>query len=330
MKILLTALLVLVTTMILAGTVNSAFAQDDPSILIKIAKNAQDQIRKNISENSSETIKTLFQEGSSQVDGLILSVNNNNIESAQKHFLSAMKIFKEISQLSSDPQTDKVVKFSEKDTSSDLLKLYRYISSLKIIAENYNISINFTELENLFFIAEKQISEKQFIKAEETTNTIKESVYEIKKQLQDQALQQEPERAQKYAQKYLKQLDKLIASAKGQDISEDIIHQLEKSREDLSLAKDPRDIINQVREINSIKANFELMQNNLLESRIVQTEKLIQKLSDNDKINSMELQEARETLQTIKQHFSENQFEPTNDLLRSLTSQLNEIQMSLS
>ena len=326
MKILLTALSVLVTTMILAGTVNSAFAQDDPSILVKIAKNAQDQIRKNISENSSETIKALFQEGSSQVDALILSVNNNNIESAQKHFLSAMKIFKEISQLSSDPQTDKVIKFSEKDTSSDLLKLYRYTSSLKIIAENYNISINFTELENLFFIAEKQIREKQFIKAGETTNTIKESVYEIKKQLQDQALQQEPERAQKY----LKQLDKLIASAKGQDISGDIIHQLEKSREDLSLVKDPRDIINQVRKINSIKANFELIQNDLLESRIVQTEKLIQKLSDNDKINSMELQEARETLQTIKEHFSENQFEPTNDLLRSLTSQLNEIQMSLS
>ena len=326
MKILPSGLLVLVATMILAGTVNSAFAQDDSSVLVKIAKNAQDQIRKNISENSSETIKELFQEGSFQVDALILSLDNNNIESAQKHFLSAMKIFKEISQLSSNPQTDKVVKFSKKDASSDLLKLYRYTSSLKIIAEKYNISINFTELENLFFIAKKQISEKQFIKAEETTNTIKESVYEIKKQLQDQALQQEPERAQKY----LKQLDKLIVSVKSQDISEDIIHQLEKSREDLSLAKDPRDIINQVRKINSIKANFELIQNDLLESRIVQTEKLIQKLSDNDKINSMELQEARETLQTIKRHFVENQFESTNDLLRSLTSQLHEIQMSLS
>ena len=260
MKILSSGLLVLVATMILEGTVNSAFAQDDSSILVKIAKNAQDQIRKNISKNSSETIKELFQEGSFQVDALVLSVDTNNIESAQKHFLSAMKISKEISQLSSNPQIDKVVKFSEKDASSDLLKLYRYTSNLKIIAEKYNISINFTELETLFFIAEKQISKKQFIKAGETTNTIKQSVYEIKKQLQDQALQQEPERAQKY----LKQLDKLIASAKDQNISDDIIHQLEKSREDLSLAKDPRDIINQVRKINSIKANFELIQNDLL------------------------------------------------------------------
>ena len=76
---------------------NNASAAEDPAVLLKIAKRAQEQINNQISNDSSDKVKRLFEEGTQQVDVLEKALRNDDVSSAKEYFLSAMKIFKEIS-----------------------------------------------------------------------------------------------------------------------------------------------------------------------------------------------------------------------------------------
>lgn len=326
-------LLVLVSSLILGGITSSAYAQNNPAVLLKIAKNAQDQIKQNISSNSSEKIQQLYKEGSSQVDALNQAITNNDTESAKNHFLSAMRIFKEISQLltQNEPQrTEMASKTMIDDPTSNLLKLYRYAYSLKTVSETHHTQIDFTKLYDLFGIAREQIASKQFDDAQETITQIKQIISDIEKQLREQAAQQESERAKKYAQNYLEQLDRLIENAKNQGVSDDIIEKLEDARTRLSSASSPEEIVKEIRKIISIKDQFELTKNDRLESRIMQLEKTLQKLSKTEKLDSETIQNARENLVKIKNLMKDGEFDQANDLLRDLANQLNDIVKSLS
>lgn len=327
-------LLVLVSSLILGGITSSAYAQNNPAVLLKIAKNAQDQIKQNISSNSSEKIQQLYKEGSSQVDALNQAITNNDTESAKNHFLSAMRIFKEISQLLTQNEPQRTEMASTKtmidDPTSNLLKLYRYAYSLKTISEVHHTQIDFTKLYDLFGIAQEQITSKQFDDAQETIYQIKQIISDIEKQLREQAAQQESERAKKYAQNYLEQLDRLIENAKNQGVSDDIIEKLEDARTRLSSASSPEEIIKEIRKIISIKDQFELTKNDRLESRIMQLEKTLQKLSQTEKVDSETIQNVRENLVKVKSLMKDGEFDQANDLLRDLANQLNDIVKSLS
>ena len=56
-------MLILVASMIFGGTISGVEAQNDPEILLQLANRAQEQIRNQISDNSSDRAKELFQKG---------------------------------------------------------------------------------------------------------------------------------------------------------------------------------------------------------------------------------------------------------------------------
>lgn len=323
-------LLILVSSMILGGITNTAQAQTDPSILLKIAKHAQKQLENQINQGSSDKTKQLFKEGIQQVNALEESLKNNDADLAKKYFLSAMKTFKEISQQLTNPQSSQsemaTLKATIEDPSADLLRMQDYVDNLKTIAKKYNTSIDFSELNDLFLTAKKQIVDKQFDDALQTISKIKQITVDFNNEIRGHASQQEQSRAKEYAQKYLEQLDRLIENAKNQGLSEDIIQKLETARENLSSATDPHEIIKQIRKIISIKEQFELTKNDRLESRVMQVEKILLKLSNSDKLSQIDLEDAKKTLQTIKRHLAQGEFETANELLRSLATLLEQFQ----
>ena len=329
-KIIFFVLLILVSSMILGGMTNPAQAQTDPSILLKIAKHAQKQLKSQINQDSSDETKQLFKEGIQQINALEESLRNNDTDLAKKYFLSAMRIFKEVSQQLSINQSSKVemttLKATVEDPSADLLRMQEYVDNLKIIAKKYSTSIDFSELDDLFVTAKKQIIDKQFDDALQTISKIKQITVDFNNEIRGYASHQEQSRAKEYAQKYLEQLDRLIENAKNQGLSEDIIQKLETARENLSSATNPHEIIKQIREIISIKEQFELTKNDRLESRVMQIEKILFKLSNSDKLSQVDLEDAKKTLQTIKHHLSQGEFETANELLRSLATLLEKFQ----
>jgi uncharacterized protein YcbK (DUF882 family) len=327
------ALLVLVASMVLGGMTSSVSAQDDPTILLKIAKRAQEQILDQISTDSSDKIKKLFEEGKQKVNSLEYALGNDDDVSAKEYFFSTMKTFTEISrQLSASdvaPQTElNYMKSDVRDPSGDLQRLQVYINSLKIIAEKHNASIDFSELDQLFTKARQQISDHQFTSASEILYEIKETIVEINKELHEDASKQESQRAKEYAKKYLEQLDRLIKNAKKQGIADEIVEKLETAKENLSSAENPSEIVKEIRKIMTIKDKFELTKNDRLESRILQVEKTLFRLSQVDGVDQDNLVNAVDVLESIKLHLYDGEFDTANELLRNLAKQLQEIKNS--
>lgn len=325
------ALLILVASMAFGGITTSAYAADDPAIL-KIAKRAQEQISNQISDDSSDKIKRLFEEGTQQVESLEKSLRSDDESAAKEHFLSAMKIFKEISRHLTTSVSD-VESLSVRDTaknpSSDLQRLQSYVDNLKTIAKKHDASIDFSELDELFTKVRQQIGDHQFAQALDTIHEIKETIVDVNKELHEKASKQESQRAKVYAQKYLEQLDRLIENAKNQGVSDEIIKKLESAKENLSSIDDPRQIIEEIRKIMSLKDQFELTKNDRLESRILQVEKTLSRLSQVDGVDEEDLLDAKDTLQSIKQNLNDGEFETANEQLRDLAKQLAEIKNSL-
>ncbi|MFQ5783148.1 MAG: hypothetical protein ACE5GR_08895 [Nitrosopumilus sp.] len=331
-------LLILVTSMVFGGMTSNVSAQDDPAILLKIAKRAQDQIRNQITPDSPDKVKKLFEEGKQKVGALEKALRDDDMESAKDNFLSAMKIFKQISKYlaTSNTASDTAhqaestsIRNNVKDPSNDLQRLQVYVNSLKTIVKKYDAAIDFSELDDLFSEARKQISDHQFENALETLHEIKAYIMKINKELREESSKQETQRAKDYAQKYLEQLDRLIENAKKQGVAEEIIEKLEKARENLSSADNPKEIVKEIRKIMSIKDQFELIKNDRLESRVLQVEKTLQRLSQVDEVDPEDLTNAKETLQNIKRHLSDGEFDAANVLLRDLANQLQEIKNSL-
>lgn len=324
-------ILILTVSLVFGGVTNTVLAQEDPSILTKIAKRAQDQILIQISNDSPKEILKLFEEGKKEVEAIEESLLTNDLTSAKEHFLSAMRIFTEISRQSATTQFSHTETTTTQTTqlnpSNDLLRMYSYVNNLKAIAKNHNSTIDFTQLNGLFEIARNQINSNQFNEASQTIHEIKKSIIEINAELRQQASHQESNRAQAFAQKYLKQLDRLIELAQDTGKSEDIIEKLKVARESLTLATSPGDIIKQVRNILLLQQQFELSESKLLELRIIQIEKTILGLSNSDQINPDPIIEINETLQTIKDHLSKSEFDQANELLGSLTTILEKIQI---
>ena len=320
--------LILTIGLALGGTTNLVYAQDDSHILIRIAQGAQDKIQSQISNDSSEEIKNLFGEGQRGVLALENALANNDLASAKEHFLSTMKIFTNLShQLASNqtsqPETRTVS--TTPNPTNDLHRMQGYVNSLKTIAKNQNATVDFTLVDNLFLDAKTQINNYRYTEATQTIQQIKESIIELNAELRQQSSQQETNRAQAFAEKYLKQLDRLIEHAQITGISEEIIEKLKTSSGNLSSASSPSEVVSEVRNILVLQQQFELSESKLLELRIIELEKSILEISDSEQLNQDTIQGMNNNIQTIKDHVDKREFERATDLVNALGSILEKI-----
>jgi hypothetical protein len=323
-------ILILTASLVLGGMTNTVFAQENPSILSQIANRAQEQIQNQISNDSSEEIKKLFEEGKKEVEALEESLSNNDLTSAKKYFLSSMKIFTQISHQLNTVQTSQTSTSmiqTAKNPSIDLLRMQGYVNNLKVIAKNNNASMDFSSLDQSFEITRNQIDNNQFKEASQTIHEIKKTIIELNAELRQQTSQQETNRAQAFAQKYLKQLDRLIEHGQNTGMPKDIMLKFESAHESLTLATSPSEVIKEVRKILLLQQQFDISENKLVELRIIQNEKAVLELSNLDQVNQVTIQEIKETLLIIKDHLSKNEFEQANELLRSLAITLEQIQI---
>ncbi len=322
--------LILTTSLVFGSAQGLAYAQDNPHILKKIADGAQNQIQSQISNNSSEEIKTLFQEGQSEVLALENALANDDLTSAREHFLSSMKIFTKISHLLTaqpTPQPEPKPTPSVPNPSNDLHRMQSYVTNLKAIAKNQNSTMDFSVLDNLFSNAMNQINNYQYEEATQTIKEIKEKIIEYNAKLRQQASQQESNRAQDFAQTYLDRLDRLIEHGQKTGMSEDIIQILTSSRQSLAMANTPSEVVNEVRKILLLQQQYEISEKNLLELRIMDLEESALELSNSQQFNEEFIQGINKNILTIKDHLDKREFEKATVLLNALVSILEKIQI---
>ena len=148
-KLALFAITILIFGTISPSLVNHAHGQNDPSILLRIAVQADNQIVNQLNNvygnESPNNIKILYEKGHLAVTSLNQSLSNNDIKKAKQDFLLAMNSFMQISRsISQSSEKVVVVSISEKfnrNISSEIDRLEKYVKSLENISKKYDIDV---------------------------------------------------------------------------------------------------------------------------------------------------------------------------------------------
>jgi len=333
------ALLVLVASMIIGSIPNHVYADSQSDSLIKIATQARDQLRIYLSKvDTSQEIKEKFELGSTEIESLIKASKNENITAAREHFLSAMKIFNEIIQQISERTSTSETALSASQPaeapriSNEIDRSERYIDQLKGISDKNGFEIDFSHTYELIDIARNQLGEGNSEAANSTIEEIKRSINELNDTLREKTRQYTTDRAKTLAEKYLEDLDKLIAEAEEVGVSQETLDKLVEIKEHLNSASDSSDveqIINELRYLISFKQDFEDTKIQRLESRANQLESKIVQLS-NYPYEIPELDKAQDMLLDLTVLISEGSYNEALRVLHSLNDLINEIEYSIS
>jgi len=210
---------VLISVVAFTSSVNDAYAQNDPSILLRIATQADKQILNQLDRSYGNSIpskiQTLYEKGHASVESLKNSLPDN-IEQAREDFLSAMKSFKQITRMISEPVEESKISShtseSHRDFSSELDRLEKYIQNLKKISEKHNSEINFDKIDNLINEAHIQI-DNGTDNTSEIIDKLKDLIHSIKKEISESASHGASDRIKQFVDKQLKGIEKKLTRA---------------------------------------------------------------------------------------------------------------------
>jgi hypothetical protein len=228
--------------------VSDAYAQNDPNILLRIAEQADKQIKNQLERSYGNSIPSdiedLYDQGHNAVESLEESLPDN-VEQAREDFLTAMKLFQQISKMTSSYTTEAKVTasdVSDRDLKSELNRLHKYFQSLKSVSEKQKTGIELSEIQRLFILANEQIDSGDNQGATETINEIKSLITSTKKHIRDYSSDSASDRVKEFILNQLEKIQKILDKADSTDEiikANDLIAEIEFliSEDDVSGAK---------------------------------------------------------------------------------------------
>ena len=333
-------LLALVSSMIFSGIPVGVYADSQSDSLIRIASQARDQVKIQLSKvDVTQEIQEKFDAGSEHIKLLIEAAENEDGPAARQHFLSAMTIFKDIIQQISERPVAAEAALSDSPTAAadtsriaqELDRLERYISQLKRIAVNNGFDLDSSKSDNLIEQARNDLREGNSDSAISAIQEIKQSIVELNQILRENTKQYTTDRAKTLAGKHLEILNKLIEEAEEIGVSSDTLDRLLEAKKNLSSLSDVsvEQIINHVKRIISVKQDFEESKVDRIESRYQELKSKIDRISNTDS-DIPELDKAKTMFSELRELISTGSFNEAIRLLNSLNNLVNEIQNSMN
>lgn len=224
MKILaLFAIIVLIFGTISPSLANQAYGQNDPSILLRIATQADKQIvnqlDKKYQNEIPNNINILYEKGHRAVESLDKSLSNNDIEKAKQDFLLAMNSFMQISRIiSQSSEKVIVVSVSEKSNQnlqSKLDRLEKYVKTLESISNNHKIEQNgnnFTTAYSLIQEIRNQINTNE--DSSKNIDELNDLIKSIKNEIRNSMAEKQSNSIKNFFEKFLAQIDQKLMQAK--------------------------------------------------------------------------------------------------------------------
>jgi len=258
-KLALFVIFVLIFGTISPSLVNHAYGQNDLSILLRIAiqadKQIVNQLNKNYENEIPNNINNLYEKGHTAVKSLERSLSDDDIEKAKQDFLLAMNSFMQISRIISQ-STEKVVvvtisEKSNRNMSNELDRLEKYVKTLESISKKHN---EIEQSKDEFTKAYSLIKEirNQITLSENTSKNItelKSLVNSIKSELRNSIAEKQSNAIKDFFEKFLVQIDQKLLEAK--DLGRDEI-EIDKANE---LILEIRELLSK-NQINSAKAVY--------------------------------------------------------------------------
>ena len=224
-KLALFAIIVLIFGTISPSLANQAYGQNDPSILLRIAiqadKQIVNQLDKKYENEIPNNINILYEKGHRAVESLDKSLSNNDIEKAKQDFLSAMNSFMQISRIISQSSEKIIVvnvsQKSNQNLESKLDRLEKYVKTLESISQKHKIKQNddnFTTVYSLIQDIRNQIKIDE--DSSKNLNELQDLIKSIKNKIRNSIAEKQSNTIKNFFEKLLVQIDQKLMQAKDQ------------------------------------------------------------------------------------------------------------------
>ncbi len=222
-KLALFAIIVLIFGTISPSLANQAYGQNDPSILLRIATQADKQIvnqlDKKYQNEIPNNINILYEKGHRAVESLDKSLSNNDIEKAKQDFLLAMNTFMQISRIISQSSEKVIVvsvsQKSNQNLESKLDRLEKYVKTLESISNKHKIEQNgnnFTTAYSLIQEIRNQINANE--DSSKNIDKLKDLIKSIKNEIRNSMAEKQSNSIKNFFEKFLVQIDQKLMQAK--------------------------------------------------------------------------------------------------------------------
>ena len=220
------AIIILIFGTVSPSLVNHAYGQNDPSILLRIAVQANNQIvnqlEKKYENEIPNNINILYDKGHTAVKSLDQSLSNNDIEKAKQDFLLAMNSFMQISRIMSQ-SSEKSVEvnvsvMSNQSFESKIDRIEKFVQTLESISKKHNIVQNkdeFTKAHSLIKEIRDQITSNQ--NPSEKITELNNLMNSIQKEIRNSIAEKQSNAIKNFFEKFLVQIDQKLIEAKDLD-----------------------------------------------------------------------------------------------------------------
>lgn len=312
----------LVVTVLVAVLIPMASAETetetDPAILHKLATEAQVHVEEQIQESDTPQVWNLLNNGTAHVN---LILNATTVEESSDHFLAAMEAFRQaVEIMGKDTPIEDISDYSER-----LERDERYFGQLLYLVDAYDMSVDVAELEGLFSTARTMLQDNDG-DVEGVLDSIALGIESLREEITVVATEKEQERAIKYAEEYLIQLDRFLEVADDSDIPDDVIEEIQELRSKLEEATKSDVIVSIILEIISIKEGLKLDTVDQLQLWGLQLEDTVGQFWIDDKIDDAEYTSALVTLEKCRFFLDIEELDEAETLLAELNDWLVDIE----
>ncbi|MEM3172073.1 MAG: hypothetical protein QXE82_00875 [Candidatus Nitrosotenuis sp.] len=250
-------LLVLVGSMMVGY--EQVFADAYLDSLVNLATQARAQIKIQLDrmDSVSAEVKELYAKGDAETDLLVTAANQNNTSEAKQRFMSAMKIFRQISQTFSEPapaqkavpaadtsmMTATTQQVSEATYRNNLVRTEKYIDTLRTTVIRNSLTVDFAKADELMQNAKSSLAAGNFAEVDRLLGELKAEQSRIQREIKEQTIQQSNARVKAFVNEYIAQIDAILLQAKELGLSDADIAKLTKIKEELVSTRDASQLI---------------------------------------------------------------------------------------
>ena len=173
--------LIIIASMIFGSMPNYVLADSQSDSMIRIAQQAREQLKIQLSKaDASDELRELFNKASTHIELLIKSSEDDNMPEARKHFLSAMEIYREISQMMTEQPTQETAVSAAQVrpfVSNEIERLESFIDRLEAISIKNKIDVDFFKINDLIDNAKNAQSSDNYEKKAASIAEIKQAIF---------------------------------------------------------------------------------------------------------------------------------------------------------
>lgn len=265
-KLALLTIFILILGTMSTSMINPAHAQNDPSILLRIAVQADKQILNQLDKKYGNAIpnniQILYDKGHASVKSLDKSLPDD-VEQAKKDFLTSMDSFMQISRIISQSSEKVVVvtiyKKSNTDLSSEIDRLEKHVKTIETISKKHDLNVknDFVKIHNLIQELRNQTNDQNMIN-NDLIGQIKIILDSVKNKISESSSKHQSNFIKQFLEKLLDKIEKQLTNLQDDGIDQT---QIDKGH---TLILEIRDLLSK-NQINSAKIVYselkELMKN---------------------------------------------------------------------